>query len=59
MIRTSDALSDIVSFPRKAGSRMRDKLIIKTEGEGFEPSIPFGILAFQASALDHYANLPF
>ena len=29
------------------------------EGMGFEPMIPCGILAFQASALDHYANPPF
>ncbi len=28
------------------------------EGEGFEPSVPFGTHAFQACALDHYANPP-
>lgn len=28
------------------------------EGEGFEPSIPCGIRAFQARALGHYATLP-
>jgi hypothetical protein len=28
------------------------------EGERFELSIPCGILAFQASALDHYAIPP-
>ena len=28
------------------------------EGKGFEPLIPCGIHAFQACALDHYANLP-
>ena len=28
------------------------------EARGFEPLIPFGILAFQASALDHYATPP-
>ena len=27
-------------------------------GGGFEPTIPFGIPAFQASALDHYATPP-
>lgn len=29
------------------------------EGTGFEPVIPFGIFAFQANALDRYANPPF
>ena len=28
------------------------------EREGFEPSIPFGIRAFQARAIDHYAISP-
>lgn len=28
------------------------------EGRGFEPPIPCGMLAFQASALDHYATPP-
>ncbi len=28
------------------------------EGTGFEPVMPFGISAFQADALDHYANPP-
>ena len=34
------------------------KSVPLAEREGFEPSIPFGILAFQASALDHYATSP-
>ncbi len=29
------------------------------EGRGFEPPIPCGMLAFQASALDHYATPPY
>ena len=29
------------------------------ERQGFEPWIPCGILAFQASALDRYATSPF
>ena len=33
------------------GSRMAER-------QGFEPWIPFGILAFQASALGHYATSP-
>ena len=28
------------------------------ESKGFEPLIPCGIHAFQACALDHYANSP-
>ena len=28
------------------------------ERAGFEPAIPFSILAFQASALGHYATSP-
>jgi hypothetical protein len=31
---------------------------VMAEREGFEPSIPCGMLAFQASALDHYATSP-
>ncbi len=31
---------------------------VGAEGEGFEPSIPCGMHAFQACALDHYANPP-
>ena len=31
----------------------------KTEREGFEPSIPCGMHAFQACALGHYATSPF
>ena len=29
-----------------------------SEAGGFEPPMPCGILAFQASALDHYATPP-
>ncbi len=35
------------------------KIPFKTEGVGFEPTIPCGIPALQAGALDHYANPPF
>ena len=28
------------------------------EGTGFEPVMPYGIFAFQANALDRYANPP-
>src|SRR5665213_2353499 len=31
---------------------------VRAEGKGFEPLIPCGIHAFQACALDHYANPP-
>src|SRR3989338_9096668 len=31
---------------------------VRTEGEGFEPSVPFDTRAFQARALDRYANPP-
>src|SRR3989338_7776192 len=31
---------------------------LKTEGERFELSVPFGTRALQARALDHYANPP-
>src|SRR3989344_9537295 len=33
-------------------------LLHKAEGTGFEPVMPCGIFAFQANALDHYANPP-
>ena len=33
-------------------------IILMAEGRGFEPPIPCGMLAFQASALDHYATPP-
>lgn len=34
-------------------------LKIPAEGERFELSVPCDTLAFQASALDHYANPPY
>lgn len=39
---------------------MRQTLVNKSlaEREGFEPSIPCGMHAFQACALDHYAISP-
>ena len=43
------------AFADRAKLERRNEL---AEGEGFEPSIPFGIPAFQASALGHYATLP-
>ena len=33
-------------------------LLFDAEAGGFEPPIPCGILAFQASALGHYATPP-
>jgi hypothetical protein len=33
-------------------------ILRQAEREGFEPSIPCGIRAFQARALDHYATSP-
>ena len=37
----------------------RLSLRIFAESEGFEPSVPFVTHAFQACALDHYANSPY
>ncbi len=37
---------------------LRVVLVIFAEGERFELSVPFGTHAFQACALDHYANPP-
>src|SRR3989344_364541 len=39
--------------------RFEDRRCVPTaEGEGFDPSVPCGTHAFQACALDHYANPP-
>lgn len=45
---------------RKWGEWLKSKRQIKIEAErvGFEPTIPFGIRAFQARALGHYATSP-
>jgi hypothetical protein len=40
------------------GARSLELVLNPAEGEGFEPSVPFGTHAFQACALDRYATPP-
>ena len=48
--------SNFVLFPH---SIMTPPAAENPDGEGFEPSLPFGKHAFQACAIDHSATHPF
>ncbi len=49
---------ELISAVRCHSKKPRLAVFCVAEGRGFEPPIPCGMLAFQASALDHYATPP-
>ena len=52
-------LAESVRFLKNTiAEHYRVRLIIFAEMTGFEPARAFTLLAFQASALDHYATSP-